>query len=308
MKLSQIGILFSATRPKFLIASAAPVLVGTAAGYAVADTFSPLLFALALLAIICLHSGSNVANEYFDHISRHDWVNKNPTPFSGGRRYIQQGILSAKATLLLALFCLTVGATIGAVIVVLTQSVFILALGLIGLLGGFFYTATPVKLGYRCFGELVIGLLFGLFPVYGSYYLQTKTYDTVVLLPGIAVGISIFLVILANEFPDAAADAQVNKKTLVVRFGVPVAVWIYRIAMVGSFVVAVVAMLLYSLMFFAGLCYLFTLPIAVLAIKSANKKDLAKPGQYRASRLTVLFHAIGALALAAGFIVKQALG
>ena len=308
MKLSQIGILFSATRPKFLIASAAPVLVGTAAGYAVADTFSPLLFALALLAIICLHSGSNVANDYFDHISRNDWVNKNPTPFSGGRRYIQQGILSAKATLLLALFCLTVGATIGAVIVVLTQSVFILALGLIGLLGGFFYTATPVKLGYRCFGELVIGLLFGLFPVYGSYYLQTKTYDTVVLLPGIAVGISIFLVILANEFPDAAADAQVNKKTLVVRFGVPVAVWIYRIAMVGSFVVAVVAMLLYSLMFFAGLCYLFTLPIAVLAIKSANKKDLAKPGQYRASQLTVLFHAIGALALAVGFIVKQALG
>ena len=308
MKLSQIGILFSATRPKFLIASAAPVLVGTAAGYAVADTFSPLLFALALLAIICLHSGYNVANDYFDHISRNDWVNKNPTPFSGGRRYIQQGILSAKATLLLALFCLTVGATIGAVIVVLTQSVFILALGLIGLLGGFFYTATPVKLGYRCFGELVIGLLFGLFPVYGSYYLQTKTYDTVVLLPGIAVGISIFLVILANEFPDAAADAQVNKKTLVVRFGVPVAVWIYRIAMVGSFVVAVVAMLLYSLMFFAGLCYLFTLPIAVLAIKSANKKDLAKPGQYRASQLTVLFHAIGALALAVGFIVKQALG
>lgn len=308
MKLSQIGILFSATRPKFLIASAAPVLVGTAAGYAVADTFSPLLFALALLAIICLHSGSNVANDYFDHISRNDWVNKNPTPFSGGRRYIQQGILSAKATLLLALFCLTVGATIGVVIVVLTQSVFILALGLIGLLGGFFYTATPVKLGYRCFGELVIGLLFGLFPVYGSYYLQTKTYDTVVLLPGIAVGILIFLVILANEFPDAAADAQVNKKTLVVRFGVPVAVWIYRIAMVGSFVVAVVAMLLYSLMFFAGLCYLFTLPIAVLAIKSANKKDLAKPGQYRASQLTVLFHAIGALALAVGFIVKQALG
>ncbi len=308
MKLSQIGILFSATRPKFLIASAAPVLVGTAAGYAVADTFSPLLFTLALLAIMCLHSGSNVANDYFDHISRNDWVNKNPTPFSGGRRYIQQGILSARATLLLALFCLTVGATIGVVIVVLTQSVFILALGLIGLLGGFFYTATPVKLGYRCFGELVITLLFGLFPVYGSYYLQTKTYDTVVLLPGIAVGILIFLVILVNEFPDAAADAQVNKKTLVVCFGVPVAVWIYRIAMVGSFVVVAVAMLLDSLMFFAGLFYFLTLPVAALAIKSANKKDLARPGQYRASRLTVLFHAIGTLALAVGFIVKQTLG
>jgi len=165
---SRLLIFFLASRPKFLVASAAPVLVGSAAGYAVIGTFQPILFVLALLAIMALHSGANITNDYYDHLSGNDWVNKNPTPFSGGRRFIQEGTLSAKATLLAALFCLAAGSAIGLVILYLTRSVFILVLGLIGLLGGFFYTARPVQLGYRCIGEPVIALLFGLLPVFGS--------------------------------------------------------------------------------------------------------------------------------------------
>ena len=268
---SKLIILFLASRPKFLVASVAPVLVGSCLGYATTGSFSPLIFVLALLAIMTLHSGANMTNDYFDHTSRNDWVNQNPTPFSGGRRYIQQGILSPRATLLTALFFLIAGAAIGIIILLLTQSVFILVLGLIGLLGGFFYTAPPIKLGYRCVGEFVIALLFGLLPVYGSYYLQTEAIDTMPLLSAVIVGILIFLVILVNEFPDVAADAAVNKRTLVVRFGVPPAVWIYRAALIASFLIAAAIIVIYPLCFFAGLFYLFTLPIAVLAIKFVNK-------------------------------------
>ena len=299
---SKLVTLFLASRPKFLTSSAAPILVGSSLAYATTGSFNPGLFILALSAIIALHSGANITNDYFDHLSGNDWVNKNPTPFSGGRRYIQQGILSARATLLTALFFLTLGSAIGLVIVLLTKSLFILIIGIIGLLGGFFYTAPPLKIGYRCAGELVIALLFGLLPVYASYYLQTETIDTFSLLPAAIVAILIFLVILINEFPDAPADATVNKKTLVVYFGVPASMWIYRIALIGSFVIAA-AMLPYRSLFFAGLLYLITLPIAAFAIKSANKKDLATPGQYRASQITVLLHAIGSLALTIGFII-----
>jgi len=301
---SKFIIFLGALRPKFLVASAAPVLVGSALGYTMAGTFQPHLFILALLAIMSLHAGANMANDYFDHTSRNDWVNQNPTPFSGGSRYIQQGILSPRAVLLTALIALAVGSAIGLVIVLLTRSVFILILGLIGLFGGYFYTAPPVRLGYRCIGEPVIALLFGLLPVYGSYYLQTEIIDTVVLLPAVIVGILIFLVILVNEFPDLSADAAVNKKTLVVRFGVPAAVWIYRIVLITSFIIAAAAMLIYPLCFFAGLFYLFVLPIAVLAIKFVNKEDLTTPGQYRANKITILLHTVGALALTAGFIVS----
>jgi len=299
---SKLLILFLACRPKFLVASTAPVLVGSSLAYAITGSFNFGLFILALSAITALQAGANMANDYFDHISGNDWVNKNPTPFSGGSRCIQQGILSPKEVLLAALTVLAAGSAIGLVIVLLTKSLFILILGIIGLLGGFFYTAPPIKLGYRYIGEFIIALLFGLFPVYASYYLQTETIDSIPLLPAAIVATLIFLVILINEFPDVAADTTVNKKTLIVHFGVPTSVWIYRVALIGSFIIAA-AMLIYSSMFFAGLLYLITLPIAASAIKSANKKDLVKPGQYRASQITVLLHAIGSLALTLGFII-----
>ena len=299
---SKLIILFHVSRPKFLVASAAPVLVGSCLGYATVGSFNWPLFILALLGIMAIHSGANMANDYFDHLSGNDWANKNPTPFSGGSRYIQDGILTPKAVLLTALIALVVGSAMGILIIIMTESAFILFLGLIGLLGGFFYTAPTVKFGYRCVGEFIIALLFGVFPVYGSYYLQTGVLDTIPLLPAIIVGILIFLVIFINEFPDLNADAAVNKRTLVVLFGVPVSVWIYRTALVASFIIAA-AMMFYGSMFFAGLLYLITLPIAVRAVKFANKEDLAKPGQYRANQITVLLHTIGSLALTIGFII-----
>ncbi len=299
---SKLIILFRASRPQFLVASAAPVLVGSCLGYATVGSFNWPLFILALLGIMAIHSGANMANDYFDHISGNDWANKNPTPFSGGSRYIQEGILTPKSILLTSLVALTVGSIMGIIIIILTESVFILILGLIGLLGGFFYTAPPVKLGYRYIGEFVIALLFGVFPVYGSYYLQTGVLDIVPLLPGCIVGILIFLVILINEFPDLQADAAVNKRTLVVLFGVQVSVWIYRTTLVASFIIAA-AMMIYGSLFFAGLLYLITLPIAVRAVKFANKEDLIKPGQYRANQITVLLHAVGSLALTIGIII-----
>ncbi|UCE99780.1 MAG: 1,4-dihydroxy-2-naphthoate octaprenyltransferase [Planctomycetota bacterium] len=301
---SKLAFLFLACRPKFLSASAAPVLVGSTLGYAVTGTFQPVLFALALLAIMAIHAGANIANDYFDHLSGNDWVNRNPTPFSGGSRYIQQGIIPPKLMLLAALVFLTIGSAIGVVIVLLTKSIFIFTVGLIGLLGGFFYTAPPVRFGYRSVGELIIALLFGLLPVYASYYLQAFVFDTTPLLPSCIVGILIFLVILVNEFPDLVADAAVNKKTLVVHFGITAGIWIYRIALITSYIIAIAATLAYSWFRFAGPFYLLTLPIAAVAIKFANKKDLAVPGQYRASQVTVLLHATGTLALTAGFIIS----
>jgi 1,4-dihydroxy-2-naphthoate octaprenyltransferase len=299
---SKFKSIFLASRPNFLTASVAPVLVGSSLAYTITGSFNFGFFILAMLSIMALHAGANMANDYFDHLSKNDWINNNVTPFSGGGRSIQKGELTPKAVLLTALILLAAGSAIGLIIVILSKSIFILVLGIIGLLGGFFYTAPPIKLGYRCVGEIVIALLFGLLPVFGSYYLQTGVIDIIPLLPAIIVGILIFLIIFINEFPDLAADASVNKTTLIVRFGVPTSVWIYRIALISGFILAA-AMLIYRSMFLAGLLYLFTLPVAVLAVKSANKEDLAKPGQFKANQLTVLLHTAGSLALTIGFVI-----
>lgn len=296
-----------AARPQYLGASAAPVLVGSALGYAINGSFSVGLFLLAVLSIMALHAGANVVNDYFDHLSRNDWVNDNPTPFSGGRQFIQKGILSPKATLLAGLGYLAFGAGVGLIIVALTQSLFILGIGVLGVLGGFFYTARPIQLGYRGVGEIMIGLLFGILPVYGSYYLQARSIDWLPLLPATIVAILIFLVILINEFPDLSADSQVGKRTLVVALGVPACVLIYRAAMIVTYLAAA-AMLARNATFFAGLFYLLTLPFAIFAMRAANPADLAKPGLYRANQLTILLHNVGSLTLAGGLLVPGLVG
>jgi 1,4-dihydroxy-2-naphthoate octaprenyltransferase len=299
---SKFKSIVQASRPNFLAASVAPVLVGSTLGYAITGSFNFGLFILATLAIMALHAGANMANDYFDHLSGNDWKNNNVTPFSGGSRSIQDGIIPPRTELLAALIAFAVGSGIGLIIVLLTKSLFILILGIIGLLGGFFYTAPPIKLGYRCVGEFVIAFLFGLLPVFGAYYLQTGNIDIIPLFPAGIVAVLIFLIILINEFPDLAADSAVNKTTLIVRFGVPTSVWIYRIALISGFVFAA-AMLIYRSMFLAGLLYLLTLPLAVLAVKSANKEDLVKPGLFRANQLTVILHTAGSLVLTIGFII-----
>jgi len=292
-----------AARPRFFTASIAPIFVGTALAYATTGTINPILAAMALLAIVSLHAGANLANDYFDHLSQNDWLNQNPTPFYGGSRFIQNQLLSPKATLLAALVAFIFATILGLLIVAWTQSLFILALGLAGLLGGFFYTARPIQLGYRSVGELTIFLCFGALPVYAAYYLQTKTFAAAPLAPACIVGLLIFLVILINEFPDLAADAAVNKKTLIVRLGIPTCIWLYRIALLASFVLAA-SMLLSPHYRLAGALYLLTAPLAVLALKTAHQTNLTTPGHCRANQLTILLHALGSLALTTGFALQ----
>jgi 1,4-dihydroxy-2-naphthoate octaprenyltransferase len=298
----RLSTILLAARPQYLGASVAPVLVGSALGYTMGDGFHVGLFVLATLAIMALHAGANVTNDYFDSASRDDWVNEHPTPFSGGRQFIQKGILSPRATLLAGLGYLAAGAAIGLVIVALTRSVFILGIGLVGFLGAYFYTAGPIRLGYRGVGEIVIGILFGILPVYASYYLQTQSVDLLPLLPALIVAILIFLVIFINEFPDLPADAQVGKRTMVVILGPAACVVIYRATLAATYCAAAL-MLVHGALFFAGVFYLLTLPLAVFAMRSANTEDLARPGLYRANQLTILLHNVGSLAVAAGLLV-----
>ena len=305
MKDSRLVIWLRELRVPFFTASIIPVLVGTALAYSAAGVFHPALFILAVLGMVALHAGANITNDYFDHTSGNDWLNKNVTPFSGGSQLIQQGLLSPKSVLIAAWIALSIGALIGVIIIVITKSVFILALGVAGILGGYFYTASPLRLGYKGIGELVIGLLFGVLPVYGSYYLQTGTIDLVPLVPGIIVAMLIFLVILVNEFPDAAADQAVNKRTLVVMFGDKSSVWIYRIVLIATFCIAATAMLIFrNMAILPGLLYLLTVPLAAIILKSLKKEILQKSNGRKSNRLTILLHLVGGFLLSVGFLVS----
>ena len=57
---------FHATRPKFFSASALPVIAGSAWGALVGAQFSWYVFALALVATVCVQAAANVLNDVGD--------------------------------------------------------------------------------------------------------------------------------------------------------------------------------------------------------------------------------------------------
>jgi 1,4-dihydroxy-2-naphthoate octaprenyltransferase len=292
-------------RAPFCIASALPVIIGTAIAYKQTGNFNLILSILAVLAAVSIHLGANVANDYFDHISGNDEHNDNKTPFSGGSRMIQNNLLSPKEILTGSIVFLIIGAALGIAIVMKTQSLLVLAIGIIGILGGFFYTAPPLKLGYRTAGEITIGFLFGILPVYGAYYIQTGTLDFVPFFPALVVAVLIFLVIFANEFPDFEADKAVNKKTLVVSLGIQKAAILYKSALLVLCLLAVI----YSIAHLNTLALIILLiPIvgnSAICLKNANPEKLVQKGYADLSKTTILLHTIGCIALIAAILLAK---
>jgi len=208
-----------AARAPFFTGSLAPILVGTALAFHRSGAIDWARAALALVAILFLHAGANLANDYYDHLSGNDEINLTRAwPFTGGSRFIQEGWARPREILAASLISIAFGALIGLYFVSLLGYP-ILLLGLFGAATGFFYTASPLRLGYRGLGEIVIFLDFGLLPVLGAHYVQTETFPPAAALAGCVVGLLMTNVLWINQFQDAEADAAVGKRHGVVRLG-----------------------------------------------------------------------------------------
>ena len=86
--------MFLATRPKFFTASVLPVFLGTAWGYKTAGSFNSTSFILAIMATILIHAATNVLNDVYDELTGNDGPNEGRIyPYTGGSRFIQNGIM-----------------------------------------------------------------------------------------------------------------------------------------------------------------------------------------------------------------------
>jgi uncharacterized pyridoxamine 5'-phosphate oxidase family protein len=101
-------------RAPFLTASLVPLLLGGAVAFAEVKGLHWGYFLLTLIAGLLLHVGVNVINDYFDHKSGNDEVNREYVrPFSGGSRLIQLGLLTPMEVLGIALFAFLVSSLLG---------------------------------------------------------------------------------------------------------------------------------------------------------------------------------------------------
>jgi 1,4-dihydroxy-2-naphthoate octaprenyltransferase len=265
---SRWALLVNATRLPFLTASVVPVLVGTA----VAWRYGPLdliNFLLAFFGAACFHIAANVINDYYDHRSGADEANLTPTPFSGGSRLIQRGLLSARQTRTLAVTFYALGGLTGLGLLVRVGWP-VLLFGAAGMLAGLLYTAPPFQLVHRGLGEIAVGLGFGPIIVLGAYWVQTRQLSLEAFIASLPVGLLVAAILYINEVPDRLWDDRAGKRTLVVRFSPRAAVMGYA-GLIGATYLIIAAGVLAGVLAPAALLSLLTVPMAWSAYRTLRR-------------------------------------
>jgi len=97
----------------FLTATIIPIVLGAVIGWVEIIPSTGWYFALNPDRRDFYPYRRESVNDYFDHLSRNDWNNQTPTPFSGGSRMIQEGIIKPNLILIVALTSFALGSLIG---------------------------------------------------------------------------------------------------------------------------------------------------------------------------------------------------
>ena len=291
--------LFLATRPIFYPASVLPVLVGTASGYRSAGQLDTGSFLLGLAAFVCLHAAGNVMNDVYDDISGGDRINRNRIfPFTGGSRFIQNGILSRRQMTHWGLALIGAAAILGTVLFII-KGVGILFFGLAGSALFFLYLAPPVRLGARGFGEAAVGIGFGVLPVTVAAWLQAGAVTGEALILSVPVALWIANVLLINEVPDAQADREVRKNTLVVILGYGRVRTLYLL-LNGLAVLAVASAVTADVLPLAAVAGPAALCLATIpAARAIGPTSGPRRALVHGIKITIAVHALGTVWLAA---------
>ncbi len=178
------------------------------------------LFGFAQLAVVLIMLSTYFAGEYFDYKEDFLSFRKGKSKFAGGSGAIPGGLAVPSAAKIGSIVCLVFAILVGLIIQFFYRTgPWTIPLGAIGIIGGVLYSTPPVRWVSSGLGELWIGLCYGFLPVAVGFYLATGLFDSLVFFVGAPIAVTIFNVILANEFPDYESDCATAKRNLLVRIG-----------------------------------------------------------------------------------------
>ncbi|OBX45826.1 1,4-dihydroxy-2-naphthoate octaprenyltransferase [Haemophilus haemolyticus] len=216
----KLKIWWETARPKTLPLALASIFTGSALGYwANPQGFNGFVMALCLLTTILLQVLSNFANDYGDHQKGSDTEER-----IGPLRGIQKGAISAKelkwGLILMVVASFFSGSfLIGIAYENLSDLLAFAGLGILAIVAAITYTVGAKPYGYMGLGDISVLVFFGLLGVGGTYYLQTHSIDSHIILPAIGSGLLASAVLNINNLRDIEQDAKAGKNTLAVRLG-----------------------------------------------------------------------------------------
>jgi len=253
----------AATRPAFLTASLMACLIGLAIARHDGIALDLKLAAITLLFALLAHAGVNVLNDYYDALNGTDACNvERVFPFTGGSRFIQNGVLTPEQTVRFG-FALLFGVALAGLWLMLRSDLQLLYIGLAGLFIGWAYSAPPFRLNSRGLGEICVAAGFLLIAV-GTDFVQRKDFAAAPFVAGLSYALLVTNLLYINQFPDRKADTAAGKLHWAARLDVQHARWGY----------ALIALLAYVWLLFAvaigwlpmlALLALLALPLSVKA-------------------------------------------
>lgn len=290
-----------ATRPLYLPTSVIPALAGAlvAIGVAGADWW---LLPVALLALLLVHAGTDVINDVEDFAHGVDTEEKmdNSRVFTTGLLSVREG-----RALGLALFG---GAALLGGLICLIQGPWLLVYGVLGILGGYLYTAGPRPYKHVGLGDPLIIFLMGPLMTQGAYTAVTgDPFSAAAFFLGFVPGLLIAAVLQGNNASDILADGAAGVRTLAVRVGFGTARNLYIASLTLAYV-AVVAIWVGDLFGPAILLPLLTLPIAAGLVRQAARA--ARPDDGTLATLapkTAQLHLLASVLLVVGVILDRSL-
>jgi 1,4-dihydroxy-2-naphthoate octaprenyltransferase len=251
---SPLGAWWLAIRPKTLIVSVAPLLVGNAVAWAQTGKLHWLPALVAVLAALLIQIGTNLHNDVADFERGSDTPDRLGPPRATAMGWLTAAAVRRGAWVALALAC-----NFG-IYLAYHGGWPIVVIGLASLLAAWAYTGGPWPIAYTPLGELFVVLFFGLAAVGGSSYLQTLSISPAALLAGLMLGLFAAAVITVNNYRDLDTDFRAGKRTLAVVVGRRVTHWVYAVELLLPFA------LLPLLALLAGRAWWLALPLLILPL------------------------------------------
>ncbi len=217
---------FLATRPPFLAVTLYGCLIGLATAFVDGVNIRPATAIGTVVFALVAHAAINVLNDYYDALNGTDANNlERIFPFTGGSRFIQNGVLTPRETAAFGFGLMAVVIAAGMWLTVIS-SPDLIWIGGAGLAIGYAYSAPPFKLNSRGLGEACVWAGFSLLAI-GADFVQRGSLSSQPLIAVAAYALLVTNILYINQFPDRKADAAAGKWHWVVRLGASRACWGY---------------------------------------------------------------------------------
>ena len=227
----------TAVRPFAYTASVLTVALGAAMAHYSGCPLQWGALALTLVGVVCFHTAANLLNDCFDH---RRGLDRQVLPVSGA---VVRGWISERQAFRAAMLCLAIGILCGLALVAIAGWV-VLLLGLIGATCALGYTTPRFCFKYAGLGDLAVFLAFGVLPVFGTWWVQTRNFAWLPLLWSVPLVLPTVGILHGNNWRDIENDGRHDCNTVAGRLGSAGSWRYYQFQVLGPFVLVAVLVIL----------------------------------------------------------------